>query len=65
MWSQLADVLSKGDVRQILRALPPELQSELRQSYHERPLSFLSFRVLPRHPLRRQITAWCRAPSDQ
>jgi hypothetical protein len=57
MWAQLADVLSRGDVRQILDTLPPELQTELRDSYRERPLSFW---VLRGSPLRRQIKRWCR-----
>ena len=60
MWSTLADVLSKGDVRQILDTLPPKLQAELRESYRERPLSFW---VLRGNPLRRQIKRWCRMPA--
>ena len=60
MWAQLADVLSRGDVDQILNALPPEFQAELRESYRERPLSFW---VLRGNPLRRQIKSWCRSPA--
>ena len=60
MWAQLADVLSRGDVNDILNALPREFQAELRESYRERPLSSW---VLRGNPLRRQIKRWCRDPA--
>jgi hypothetical protein len=60
MWATLADVLSRGDVNEILNALPTEIQAELRESYRERPVSFW---VLRRNPLRRQIKRWCRSPA--
>jgi len=56
MWAQLADVLSRGDVHQVLDTLPPELQVELRDTYRDRPLPLL---VLRGNPLRRQIESWC------
>ena len=59
MWAQLADVLSRGDVNHVLDTLSPELQAELRESYRERPLSFLTLRD---SPLLRQIENWCLAP---
>jgi hypothetical protein len=58
MWAQLSDVLSTGDVNEILNTLPPEFQEELRQSYRERPLSFST---LDDNPLQRQIENWCLA----
>ena len=62
MWAQLADVLSRGDVNEILNTLPPELQAELRESYKERPLSFST---LDGNPLQRQIENWCLAPATR
>ena len=58
MWAQLAEVLSMGDAEAILEALPQKLKAELRQSYRERPLSFL---VLRGNPLRRRLRRWCRS----
>jgi hypothetical protein len=60
MWAQLADVLSRGEVNEILNTLPPELQAELRESHRKRPLSFST---LDDDPLRRQIGKWCLAPA--
>lgn len=57
MWKQLADVMSPDDAGEILDALPLELQSELRASYRERPLSFWALRG---NPLRRHIKSWCQ-----
>ena len=57
MWSQLADVLSRGDARQILNPLPAGLQKALRQSLDDRPLSFDRLRD---NPLEAQIQSWCR-----
>ena len=57
MWSQLADVLSRGDLRQILDSLPAELQKALRHSLDDRPLSF---GVLRDNPLQAHIERWCR-----
>jgi hypothetical protein len=63
MWSQLSEVLSFGDAREILDALPADQQSALRETYRERPLSL---RVLRGTPARRQIKRWMRdsAASD-
>ena len=58
MWAQLADVLTQGDVGQVLDSLPVELQNEVRQSLDERPISF---EVLKGHPLYSQIESWCRS----
>ena len=60
MWAQLADVLSRGAVNEILNTLPPELQAELRESYRERPLSFST---LDDNSVQRQIENWCLAPA--
>lgn len=62
MWLQMADVLGRGDVEQILNALPPDSQAALRESYQERPISF---RVLRGNPLRRQIKLWLRTPRSR
>jgi len=62
MWAQLADVLSRGDVNEILDTLPPDLQAELRESYRERPLSFST---LCENPLQRQIENWCLASATR
>lgn len=60
MWAQLAEVLLRGNVNEILNTLSPELQAELRETYRERPLSFS---ILGDSPVQRRIEQWCLAPA--
>src|SRR5262249_8096472 len=59
VWTQLAEVLSRGEVNQILNTLPPELQAELRELHRERRLSFST---ICNNQLQQQIENWCLAP---